>query len=92
MSLDWWFRDRRTGTIVVAQFPNLALWIFLASVVVRAFVADGTAADSGAAWIGTGALAWWSLDEVIRGVNPWRRVVGIAGCGFTIARLVSLVT
>ena len=36
MTRDWWFRDRGTGEIVIAQFPNVALWIFLGSVVVRA--------------------------------------------------------
>jgi len=92
MTLDWWFRDRGTGKIVIAQFPNVALGIFLAGVVVRAFVADGTGADSVAAWVGTGALTWWALDEVIRGVNPWRRVLGIGGCAFAIARVVSLIS
>ena len=91
-TLDWWFRDRGTGEIVIAQFPNVALWIFLASIVVRAFVADGTQTDSAAAWVGTGALAWWALDEVIRGVNPWRRVLGIVGCGFAIERVISLIS
>ena len=82
----------RPGEIVIAQFPNVALWIFLASVVARAFVADGTQTESAAAWVGTGALTWWALDEVIRGVNPWRRVLGIGGCGFAIARVVSLIS
>ena len=89
-TLNWWFRDRGTGEIVIAQFPNVALRIFLGSVAVRVIVADGTRADSAAAWVGAGALAWWAVDEVIRGVNPWRRVLGIGGCGFAIARVISL--
>ena len=91
-TLNWWFRDRGTGKIVIAQFPNVPLWIFLGSVVVRAFVTGGSQADSAAAWVGAGALAWWALDEVIRGVNPWRRVLGISGCGFAIARVVALIS
>jgi hypothetical protein len=90
-SKDWWFRDRSTGEIVVAQFPNAPLWIFLAAVVVRAFATDGTTLDTAAAWTGTGALAWWSLDELIRGVNPWRRALGAGGLGFVAARLVEQV-
>jgi hypothetical protein len=34
-------------------------------------------------WLGTvlaviaaGALAVWSIDELLRGVNPWRRILG----------------
>jgi hypothetical protein len=22
------------------------------------------------------SLAWWAIDEIIRGVNPWRRFLG----------------
>lgn len=22
------------------------------------------------------ALGWWALDEILRGVNPWRRIIG----------------
>ncbi len=89
-SRDWWFRDRSTGDIVVAQFPNPPLWIFLASVVVRAFATDGTTLDTGAAWTGTAALTWWALDELIRGVNPWRRALGLGGLAYVVARVVSL--
>ena len=26
--------------------------------------------------VATVALSWWAVDEVIRGVNPWRRLLG----------------
>ncbi len=26
--------------------------------------------------IATGGLLWWAADELIRGVNPWRRLLG----------------
>ena len=89
--VDWWFRDRTTGAIVVAQFPNLPLWIFAATAVVGRFVSDGSGAGDVVRWIGTGALAWWALDEVIRGVNPWRRVLGGGGCVLVVARVVASV-
>jgi hypothetical protein len=66
------FRNRQTGQITIGQFPNVALWVFLGSVVLRWVVPGRTVVD----WIGTGALAWWGLDELIRGVNPWRRFLG----------------
>lgn len=89
-SKDWWFRDRSTGEMVVAQFPNPPLWIFLTAVVVRAFAADGTTLDTAAAWTGTAALTWWALDEVVRGVNPWRRVLGVGGLVYVAVRVVEL--
>ena len=90
-SFDWWFRDRRTGEIVIAQFPNVPLWIFLAAVGVGPFFSTDSTAGKVITWIGTGGLAWWAMDEVLRGVNPWRRALGIAGCAFVIARVISLV-
>jgi hypothetical protein len=89
-SRDWWFRDRQTGETVIAQFPNPALWLFLATVAVGAFLDGGSVAGRTVRWTGTGALAWWSLDEVVRGVNPWRRLLGMAGLGFVGARVVQL--
>jgi len=81
--------SRRTGHITIAQFPNVALWLFLATVVLRRIVPTGpirTVVD----WSGVVALAWWALDEVIRGVNPWRRALGVAGCAAVTAGVVSM--
>lgn len=86
---DWLFRNRHTGQITIAQLPNLPLWIFLATVVLRRLV-SGTA-DTTVRWIGVAALAWWALDEVIRGVNPWRRLLGVGGCAAAAAGLVALI-
>ena len=73
LSLKWWFEDRSTGRVVVAQQPNLLLLLCLVAL--------------GAAWIWSDSLAvkviskicWltWSADELFRGVNPWRRVLGV---------------
>src|SRR5664279_3254710 len=69
---DWFFRNRQTGRITIAQFPNFALWSYLVTVVVRRFVSAGTPARTVLDAIGVAALAGWALDEVLRGVNPWR--------------------
>ena len=84
------FRSRETGRVVIAQFPNVPLWIFLGTVVVRAFVETGaprTAVD----WVAALSLGVWALDEVVRGVNPWRRVLGAGGGVFAVAGIVALV-
>ena len=84
--IDWLFRDRTTGRIVIAQFPNTPLWIFLAAellgLVVHSPIVRG---------VGLAALAWWALDELIRGVNPWRRALGVGGCVFVVSGVVALV-
>ena len=86
-AIDWSFRDRQTGEVVIAQFPNLPLWIFLATVVLRWVVPEDSAAFTVLRAMALAALAWWALDEVIRGVNPWRRLLGLAGCAVVIAGL-----
>jgi hypothetical protein len=78
--VDWLFRDRETDRIIVAQFPNPALWAFIVSVVLRWVVPAGTVAHRVLEGIKIVALAWWALDELFRGVNPWRRLLGLAGC------------
>lgn len=77
--VDWFFRDRTTGAIVIGQWPNAPLWVFLAT----SAVAWAAATFQAAPWLVTGlrilsllALAWWALDEIVRGVNPWRRSLG----------------
>jgi hypothetical protein len=35
------------------------------------------------------ALGWWAVDEVLRGVNPWRRLLGTAVLAGLAWRLVS---
>ena len=78
--VDWWFRDRRTGRIVVAQVPNLAILLWVGTVVARELAAPDTDAHGLLGWVGSGILAWWAVDELVRGVNPWRRLLGLGGC------------
>lgn len=87
--VDWCFRSRTTGEIVIGQFPNLSLGVFLVAAAVRWIAGpDGNIARY-ASWVATGALLVWALDELIRGVNPWRRALG---AGVLIFQVVGLVT
>jgi len=75
--LDWFFRDRRSGEIVIAQWPNLPLWVFG----ITAVIAMLTAGSSVGFWTDIASrlfLAWLAGDEVLRGVNPFRRCLGAA--------------
>ena len=74
----WLFEDRRTGRIVVGQKPNLMMLVFLAATASR--LAAGRRSPAGAAIRGAqaGSLLLWALDEVLRGVNPFRRIGGAA--------------
>ncbi len=78
-ALDWTFRSRIDGRITVGQWPNLPLWLFL-GLTAAGFALDPTGAPGRAVRAGALlCLAWWALDEVFRGVNPWRRFLGALG-------------
>jgi hypothetical protein len=83
--VDWLFRDRETGRIVIAQWPNVPILIFVAARVADRLLDPSTSALR---WIGTAALLWWAGDEIVRGVNPWRRILGAVVATATIVGLV----
>lgn len=89
--IDWLFRNRETGEITIAQFPNAALWLFIAVVVLRWFVPTDHDLRPLLDWIGVGALGWWSVDEIVRGVNPWRRILGSGALCLTLASAIELI-
>jgi hypothetical protein len=74
--IDWLFRNRRTGRITIAQAPNLALWLFIAAAVVRSLLDPSGGVRTALDGLATVALIWWAADEIGRGVNPWRRLLG----------------
>ena len=76
--VDWFERDRHTGRIVIAQWPNIWLWIFAAAAVVELIVSPAGAAGIAVRLVETAFLMIWAGDEVLRGVNPWRRCLGAA--------------
>jgi hypothetical protein len=87
--LEWLFRNRQTGRITVVQFPNLALGLFLATVVVRRILSTGGATGTTIDWISAATLGWWALDEARRGVNPWRRLLGVGAGAVVIVSLLA---
>lgn len=72
----WWFEDRRTGAITVAQFPNWSLWAIIGCWVARSAVADGSDLHGALGWAISALWLVWGADELVRGVNPWRRLLG----------------
>ena len=87
-AFDWLFRDRRTGAVVVAQAPNLPLVLFLVGAAVRRFARPDGSVGTLVAVVATGALLWWAGDEILRGVNPFRRLLGAVVAVVTIVGLV----
>ena len=83
----WCFVNRHNGRFTVAQWPNLALSAFLVVEVVRLLSQPAGRAATVSSVLGALALLAWSVDEVARGVNPFRRFLGLAILGLTLATL-----
>jgi hypothetical protein len=74
--IDWLFRNRHTGRITIAQFPNVPLWLFLAATAVQRLADPAGDVRTAVRVVATVGIVWWAIDEVFRGVNPWRRFLG----------------
>ena len=85
--LDWCFRDRTTGRIVIVQSPNVALAVWLVAITLRLLFGSAPTNEE-LRWVAAGALLVWGLDELLRGVNPWRRAIGGAAATYQIAVIV----
>jgi hypothetical protein len=87
-SIRWLFGNRRTGRITIAQWPNVALSVFIVAEVSLRFVRSPNHIEPVLRAIAAAALVVWSADEIVRGVNPFRRLLGAAVLLATIADLV----
>ncbi|MFL6241310.1 MAG: hypothetical protein ACJ735_17645 [Actinomycetes bacterium] len=54
----------------------MPLALFVAFRIAEALVSPRATADDLLHWSAIAALVWWGLDELLRGVNPFRRVLG----------------
>ncbi len=75
-SFEWWFRSRQTGRITIIQLPNWSLSAIAGGWLIRLMVSDDTPMHTGVGWTVTALWLYWGTDEIVRGVNPWRRVLG----------------
>ena len=73
---DWtrFFRDPE-GRIVIAQFPNWPLWVWLAATVFEQTLASGDGLAL-ARLISFTAIVYWAYLEIVAGVNPFRKLLG----------------
>ena len=79
--VDWWFRNRETGEITIGQAPNPPVIVGAAAFGARLLLRPPGLVGTGLSVVGTGAALYWAGDEVLRGVNPYRRVMGAAVLG-----------
>ena len=88
-AVEWLFRNRRTGRITIAQWPNLPLGVWIIAVVVDRLTDPTGALGTALSVVVSAALMWWAIDEIVRGVNPWRRILGAAVLAAQVGRVLS---
>lgn len=86
---DWLFRSRVDGRIAIGQLPNAALVVFLVAAALRWVLSPDGAAAVALDVVAAAALVWWAVGEVLRGVNPFRRMLGAGVLAFVVVGLVT---
>lgn len=84
----WFFVDRRTGVVTIAQMPNLLLWIVIAAGGAQWLWRPPSYLGTALAIVFQVGLVVWALDEILRGINPWRRSLGCAVLLYELATIV----
>jgi hypothetical protein len=73
--------------MTVAQWPNVSLSVFIAlSLALHLFHPKG-GFENVFHVLAYAALLVWAVDELVRGVNPFRRILGLAVIAATIGTL-----
>lgn len=75
-TFDWLFRNPTTGRLAIAQWPNRALWLYLAAHLVRRVIAPAGSGGTAVNALAAAGLIWWAGDEVLRGDSRFRRGLG----------------
>ena len=77
---NWVFRSRETGKITIGQTANLEQKIFSGATLVGVML-PASKLRTGVGVVAVLALVVWAVDEIARGVNPFRRILGGAALG-----------
>jgi hypothetical protein len=78
--LDWMFRSRETGRITLGQPANLEQRIFSGAILLGVLLPKSKL-RIGVGVVAVLALLIWAIDEIARGVNPFRRILGGVALG-----------
>jgi hypothetical protein len=83
---DLWdkFWKDKDGNVVIFQMPNFILITWVVLTIISLFVPRGHVQET-IWWASTITLAVWSLVEMLKGVNYFRRTLGLVVLLITIA-------
>ena len=76
--------------VTVAQFPNPPLIVALVAVVVSRIAGDGSVYEVARAVFYV-ALTVWAWEEAVRGVNLFRRILGVGALIYVLVGLATVI-
>ena len=82
---DKFWKDKR-GDVVVWQFPNALLLAWVITTIIS-LLFNGTISNV-FLWIAEASLILWSLLEIFKGVNYFRRLLGLVVLACAIATII----
>jgi hypothetical protein len=85
--LQWFFCNRETGAVTIAQAPNLVLWVAIAAGALLWVFPSSGKPSLALEIVFKSSLVVWAADELFRGVNPWRRCLGAAVLGYELTTI-----
>jgi hypothetical protein len=65
--LQWFFRNRETDEVTIAQAPNLVLWVVIAAGILLWVLPSSGNLSAALGIVFKGGLLVWAVDEVFRG-------------------------
>jgi hypothetical protein len=71
------FWEDKNGNIVVVQKPGLPIIVFIVAAIIYVLFQNGGFGKF-FGWVAVAALVVWALLEIFRGVNYFRRLLGVA--------------
>lgn len=71
------FRNRQNGKITIVQLPNAPLAVYFVLAIATKLIHTTGNVRTGLDLASAAALTVWALGEVVRGVNPFRRGLGV---------------
>jgi hypothetical protein len=87
-AVHWMLLNRQTGRVTVVQWPNISLLVFILLSVASHLNHSKGAVESFVRVLADVALLVWAGDELVRGVNPFRRILGLVVIVATIASMI----
>jgi hypothetical protein len=79
--------EARNGRSHIAQAPNLVLWVVIAAGVLHWILPSSGNMSVVITIVFKCGLLVWAVDELLRGVNPWRHCLGVAVLGYELTTL-----